>query len=240
MIVEITCLFIVLLFALGLFFRYKKSNKIVFFHPNCLDGGGGERVLWEAIKALHSKIPNEKLYIFSENATKEAANKKILNCFKIQPPENLDYINVGPARFLTPGYFKRLTLIRQAISSMYYGFKCLFKCVPSIIIDTTGAPFASIIWKLFGGCTVIQYIHYPFISTDMLLSVKAKDVQFNNDNSIAKSNFLTNLKTCYYSILCYFYSLTSYFTDIVMVNSSWTSNHIRSILFFLHVIVLIL
>lgn len=229
MFVEIFCVFVILLFIIGIYLRSKKTDKIVFFHPNCLDGGGGEKVLWQAIKALHTQCPDLPLSIYSQNATTEKANESVFRCFKVNPPTNLSYINVGPATFLLPGRFKHLTLILQALSSMLYAFKCLFKCVPAVVIDTTGAPFGTAIWKLFGGCTVILYVHYPFISTDMLHSVQSKQSKFNNDATIAKSSFLTNLKSYYYSLLAFFYSFTGRFSDVVMVNSTWTSNHIHSI-----------
>ena len=37
--------------------NYKGERTIVvgFFHPYCNAGGGGERVLWTALRALHNK-----------------------------------------------------------------------------------------------------------------------------------------------------------------------------------------
>lgn len=35
--------------------RKQKGTVIAFFHPYCNAGGGGERVLWAAIKAIQSK-----------------------------------------------------------------------------------------------------------------------------------------------------------------------------------------
>lgn len=37
----------------------KDDTKIIaFFHPYCNSGGGGERVLWVALRALQQKYPN--------------------------------------------------------------------------------------------------------------------------------------------------------------------------------------
>lgn len=35
--------------------RKQKGIVVAFFHPYCNAGGGGERVLWAAIKAIQSK-----------------------------------------------------------------------------------------------------------------------------------------------------------------------------------------
>lgn len=35
--------------------RKQKGTVVAFFHPYCNAGGGGERVLWAAIKAIQSK-----------------------------------------------------------------------------------------------------------------------------------------------------------------------------------------
>ncbi|KAH0785351.1 glycosyltransferase family 4 protein [Histomonas meleagridis] len=211
----------------ALYFRRKKKNSVVFFHPNCLDCAGGERVLWAAVDSLKDK--NIDIAIYSQECTYDQAKEKIFKSFDMVIPSHLRFINVGTADFIKPGRYPRFTLIMQALSSIVYVFKCLMKEVPSVVIDTTGAPFASFVWKLFGGCTVIFYIHYPYISTDMLSKVKSNETSFNNDQEIAKSSFLTNIKILYYRILCFFYSLTSKFMDITMVNSTWTSNHIESI-----------
>lgn len=44
-----------------LFYAIKKINQkslktVAFFHPNCCDGGGGERVFWSFINTFLTKI----------------------------------------------------------------------------------------------------------------------------------------------------------------------------------------
>ena len=44
------------------------NGKVVaFFHPFCNAGGGGERVMWSAIKALHQRYPQHCYIIYSGN-----------------------------------------------------------------------------------------------------------------------------------------------------------------------------
>lgn len=228
---SIKMIFVILLFilliavVLSLYFRSQRKKSVAFFHPNCLDCAGGERVLWGIIDSL--KNEDLDLVIYSENCNYEQAKEKIYSRFDLCIPSKLRFVNVGSAYFLKK--FPRFTLLLQAVSSIAYVFQCLFKEVPSVVIDTTGAPFASFVWKLFGGCTVIYYIHYPFISTDMLESIKENKSSFNNDEKISKSNVLTRIKIIYYKLLCWFYKLTGRFMDTIMVNSTWTSNHIETL-----------
>ena len=220
-------LVVLALILLAVYYRTKRKNSVAFFHPNCLDCGGGEKVLWAAVMALKDKLP--EINIYAQNATNEEAEQKVNKSFQIQLPSNLHYINAGSADFIKPGYFKHFTLIFQALGSVVYAFKCLNLYVPDVIIDTTGAPFATLVWKIFGGCKVILYIHYPFISTNMLERVTSGQNNYNNNERIAKSKLLTNIKLIYYRILAWIYSFVGTFADVITVNSTWTGNHIRKI-----------
>ena len=213
------------LVALAVYFRSRRKPVIAFFHPNCMDCGGGEKVLWAAVDA----IKNENLAIFAENANYEDAKKKLRDRFQMDIPEKLEFVNVGPAEFLRPNKFPRFTLILQALSSLVYAVRCLCKMVPAVVIDTTGAPFAVLVWKLLGGCKVVLYIHYPFISTDMLSDVEHRRNSMNNKGDIATSTLKTRIKVLYYRALCALYAVTGKFTSCNMVNSTWTSNHIETI-----------
>ena len=223
----ILIIFVLSILLLRLYFISKRQKIVTFFHPNCMDCAGGERVLWAAVDALKDKVPEIAMY--SVNNTHDEAREKIKKHFNLDIPSNLRFINVGPAAFLEPHRFPRLTLIFQALSSMVYALKCLFKFVPSVVIDSTGAPFAAPIWKILGGCTVIFYTHYPYISTDMLQVVESRKESYNNKGAVAKSSFLSTIKVYYYRIMCKLYGLTGKFVDLMTVNSSWTAGHITQI-----------
>ena len=119
--------------------------------------------------------------------------------------------------------------MRQALGSMRYAFKCLIKYVPAVVIDTTGAPFANIVWKVLGGCKVVLYTHYPFISTDMFNDVKDRVSSVNNTESIVRSPFLTRVKLWYYRALGLAYGFVGSMCDVSMANSTWTGNHIEKL-----------
>lgn len=75
------------------------------------------------------------------------------------------------------------------------------------------------------GCTVISYTHYPTISTDMLHRVETGRIMYNNTGRFRQ------LRIIYYKLFAHLYGICGYFADIVMVNSTWTYNHINSIFY---------
>jgi len=141
------------------------------------------------------------LVVYAENATAEAAADKPHAQFAMSVPKGLRFVSVGPAAFLKPGRFKHFTLILQALCSVVYAFKCLLRAVSSVVIDTTGAPFAAPVWKLLGGCSVVFYVHCPFISSDMLSNVCEQRAATNKAADVARSWPRTRLKIVYFWLL---------------------------------------
>jgi hypothetical protein len=56
-------------------------------------------------------------------------------------------------------------MIGQALGSARLAWECLRADTPDVFIDTIGAPFALPVAKLFAGCRVAAYVHYPTITT---------------------------------------------------------------------------
>jgi len=112
---------------------------------------------------------------------------------------------------------------------MILGWEALSLVTPHIFIDTMGYAFTYPIFKIFGGCRVACYVHYPTISMDMLSMIFERRPSYNNDSRIAQSKFKTLLKYCYYLWFAKLYGFMGSFSEIVMVNSSWTRSHINSI-----------
>ena len=92
-----------------------------------------------------------------------------------------------------------------------------------------GYSFVFPIFRFFGGCKVACYVHYPTISTDMLGKVTSRAAAFNNNSFISRSPVLTRIKTIYYKLFAFIYGITGRSADAVMVNSSWTEDHINEI-----------
>jgi alpha-1,2-mannosyltransferase len=82
-----------------------------------------------------------------------------------------------------------------------------------------------------------SYVHYPFISLDMIDKVKNRKSDFNNDQrlfinvnfSISNSFIKTKLKLFYYQAIFIVYKLNGYFVDFSQTNSTWTHDHMSKI-----------
>jgi alpha-1,2-mannosyltransferase len=83
--------------------------------------------------------------------------------------------------------------------------------------------------RIFGGCQVVAYVHYPTISSDMIGRVASRESSHNNADDVASSSIYTAVKLIYYRCFAFIYSIVGSFAHIVMTNSSWTKGHIDSL-----------
>uniref|UniRef100_A0A8C8M7G8 GDP-Man:Man(3)GlcNAc(2)-PP-Dol alpha-1,2-mannosyltransferase n=1 Tax=Oncorhynchus tshawytscha TaxID=74940 RepID=A0A8C8M7G8_ONCTS len=105
----------------------------------------------------------------------------------------------------------------------------LTEFVPGVYIDSMGYAFTLLVLKYLGICHVASYVHYPAISTDMLSVVRERNPRFNNADYISNNLFLSAVKFVYYYLLELLYGLAGSCSDVVIVNSSWTLNHILTL-----------
>lgn len=87
------CVLITTLLALTLGFalfviNVRKSNKraVGFFHPFTNDGGGGERVLWCAVKAIQEECPDldSVIYTGDHDASSQSLKARAIERFGVQ------------------------------------------------------------------------------------------------------------------------------------------------------------
>lgn len=74
-------------------------------------------------------------------------------------------------------------------------------------------------------CECRAYVHYPFISEDMVAKIRERRVDFNNNSDISHSNVKTNLKLIYYRIILLFYKIVRISISAAQANSTWTYDH---------------
>ncbi|KAL3270520.1 hypothetical protein HHI36_021059 [Cryptolaemus montrouzieri] len=202
--------------------------KVGIFHPYCNAGGGGERVLWVAVEALQKRYPNAQFYIYSGDidvAPLEILQnvKKIMN---IDIEKNVKFIYLTKRPWIEASKYPVFTLLGQALGSIYLGFEALNNFTPDIMIDTIGLTFAMLVFKYMGGCKTGSYIHYPIITKEMTKRVMNREAMYNNNSLIARSPFLTLGKLIYYRYFALMYSFAGKFSDITLVNSTFTQEHL--------------
>ena len=206
--------------------------SVGFFHPYCNAGGGGERVLWSAVKVTQTRYPAVKIVVYTGDT--EAAPDMILakarDRFNMNISDrNLSFVYLHKRRFVEAQYYPHFTMLGQSLGSLVLGVEALLSFVPSIYIDTMGYSATLPLFKYCGGCLVGCYVHYPTISTDMLDQVQSKRAAYNNRGFIAGSPLASFVKLRYYKIFAWLYSQCGSVADTVMVNSSWTEEHIRQL-----------
>jgi len=206
-------------------------KTIGFFHPYCDAGGGGERVLWCAIKALRRRFPSSAKFVVYTGDLQSAPDqilKRAASRFQIELTEkDVEFVYLHKRRWVEAKTFPRFTLIGQSLGSLILGYEALSKFWPDIYIDTMGYAFTLPLFKLFGGCKTACYVHYPTISTDMLDQVRSRTKAHNNRSFISNSWVLSYAKLQYYRIFAALYGRAGRYSDLTMVNSSWTEGHIN-------------
>ena len=218
----------------------KKSSKltIAFFHPYCDTGGGGERVLWCAINAMKRQFPEAQYVVYTGDVhvSGEQILSKAQNRFQIQnmnwmkdSDNGVKFIYLHKRAWVEAKTYPRFTLLGQSLGSIYLAWEAIMKLCPDIYIDTTGYAFTLPLFKNLGKCKVGCYVHYPTISSDMLRLVKSRSSTYNNASGISQSWILSSIKLRYYKIFAFLYRVAGQYSDVTMVNSSWTEDHIRSL-----------
>ena len=133
--------------------------------------------------------------------------------------------------FLLPS--SRLSLLVESLRTMRLAWKALtysWELMPDIFVDTTGYAFSYLIANLCFGCRVWAYVHYPTISTDMLQLVwEQRRAAYNHASYIAQSKLATYAKLAYYCGFAFLYGIAGSMAHVVLVNSTWTCNHVASL-----------
>ncbi|KAK3812253.1 MAG: mannosyltransferase [Benniella sp.] len=213
----------------------KKNTPYViagFFHPYCNAGGGGERVLWTAIRDIQQKYPNvlSVVYTGDTDVDKDSILERVRTRMNIElDPSMIGFKFLKKRHWVEGENWSRFTLIGQSFGSILLGWEALMHVVPDIWIDSMGYAFTYPAARVFGGCQVVAYVHYPTISSDMIGRVASRESSHNNANDVASSSIYTAVKLIYYRCFAFIYSIVGSFAHIVMVNSSWTKGHIDSL-----------
>ncbi|XP_030056302.1 GDP-Man:Man(3)GlcNAc(2)-PP-Dol alpha-1,2-mannosyltransferase isoform X3 [Microcaecilia unicolor] len=161
---------------------------------------------------------------------KDVTGEQIINGafrrFNIKLTQPVKFIFLEKRYLVEAQLYPHFTLLGQSLGSIFLGWEALVKCIPDIYIDSMGYAFTLPLFKYLGNCRVGCYIHYPTISADMLSVVRNQDVRFNNSAFITNHPILSKVKLAYYYMFAYIYGWVGSCSDIIMVNSTWTLNHI--------------
>ncbi|KAL8889735.1 MAG: hypothetical protein Q9215_003032 [Flavoplaca cf. flavocitrina] len=206
---------------------------IGFFHPFCNAGGGGERVLWAAIKATQKRWPKAVCCIYTgdHEAGKNEILERVQNRFNIKlHPPTVVFLYLSTRYYVLSSTWPRFSLLGQSLGSIVLAFDAFSLLVPDIFIDTMGYAFALAFSKFcFSKIPTGAYVHYPTISTDMLGSLDTSPALGKGLNAGTGKGLRGFLKKRYWHLFANLYSRVGGSVDLVMTNSSWTASHIRTL-----------
>ncbi|XP_034033867.1 GDP-Man:Man(3)GlcNAc(2)-PP-Dol alpha-1,2-mannosyltransferase-like [Thalassophryne amazonica] len=204
---------------------------VAFFHPYCNAGGGGERVLWCAIRTLQNRYAGINFVVYTGDlgVTSQQILQGARRRFNIMLPRPVQFVFLRHRLLVEPSLFPHFTLLGQSMGSIFLGWEALMEFVPDLYVDTMGYAFTLPLFRYLGGCSVASYVHYPTISTDMLSVVRERNPRFNNPHFVSNSLFLSAFKVVYYCMFALLYGMAGSCSDLIMVNSSWTLDHILSL-----------
>ncbi|KAJ8617411.1 hypothetical protein MRB53_013597 [Persea americana] len=209
--------------------RNSRKRAVGFFHPYTNDGGGGERVLWCALRAIQEEDSDLDCIVYTgDDASPQSLVARAFDRFGVkllQPPQ---VVHLNRRKWIEESTYPHFTMIGQSFGSVYLSWEALCKFTPLFYFDTSGYAFTYPLARLFG-CKVICYTHYPTISSDMVSRVSQRSSMYNNDALIAGSSWLSRCKVIYYMFFSWMYGLVGSCAHLVMVNSSWTRSHINEL-----------
>ena len=208
-------------------FEAQWDGVVGFLHPFCNAGGGGERVLWAAIKATQERYPKAICVVYTgdHESSKAMILERVSKRFDIRlHPPTIAFLYLNTRDLVVANSWPHFTLLGQAVGSLFMAYDALSLMVPDVFVDTMGYAFSTAFCKIFfPEIPTGAYVHYPFIGTHMVKSLTADAGQGVNAGS---GKGLRGFgKTLYWKILVGLYVLAGRSLDVVMANSSWTRAH---------------
>ena len=202
-----------------------------FLHPFCNAGGGGERVLWAAIKATQKRWPKAICVVYTgdHDAAKSTILERVAQRFNIHlRSSTVVFLYLQTRHWVLSPTWPHFTLLGQSLGSFIMAYDAFSLLVPDILIDTMGYSFALALSKLlFPNIPTGAYVHYPTISTDMLDSLHAEAGK--GVNAGTGKGLRGFVKRQYWHAYASLYRSSGGGIDIVMTNSSWTQAHIKTL-----------
>ncbi|KAF3077613.1 hypothetical protein CFAM422_000815 [Trichoderma lentiforme] len=210
------------------------DGVVGFFHPFCNAGGGGERVLWAAIRATQDRWPRAKCFVYTgdRTLTKGAVLNRIKTRFNIElHAPTVQFLDLSKTRWVLASRWPVFTLLGQSLGSIVLAWDAFSLLVPDVFIDTMGYAFALSLSKLlFRSVPTGAYVHYPTISTDMLESLDPTSaVGSQGVNAGRGTGAKGAVKKAYWHLFALLYSIVGSSIDVVMTNSTWTQGHVKSL-----------
>ena len=167
------------LVLVGLLASWLRSGRRVersvgFFHPFTSDGGGGERVLWCAVREVQSADGAVETVVYTgDDLSGVELARRAADRFGVVLPRPIAVVRLATRHLTRPERYPAFTMLGQAFGSAVCTAEALSLYRPDVFFDTTGHAFGYPLARL-AGCRVAAYVHYPAVSTDMIRRVRRR------------------------------------------------------------------
>ena len=156
---------------LSLRLRVVRARRVLgVLHPYANDGGGGERVLWVALRELLARhqLQGWRVVVYTgDAASDDEIRAATLSRFGVDVPESVEFVRLRSRRVVEPSSYPVATLLGQAVGSLLLLLEALARAPPSVLLDTTGYGYCYAAAKALGVRRVGCYVHYPILSSEM-------------------------------------------------------------------------
>lgn len=202
-----------------------------FFHPYANNGGGGEKVLWHAVRATLAEDDRNIVAVYTTNTDAEPLQilAKASDKFGVSvDSRRVVFIYLRRyARLIDDSYWKRFTLAGQLAGLVLLAAEALYELTPDVWIDTMHLPgsYWLVAWTV--KIPVVAYVHFPIVQGDMFSKLRVRSV--GDLVRCSPRHFRDAAKFVYWLLLCGLYAYLGSCVDITLANGSWTFERIGGI-----------
>ena len=203
--------------------KYPMARVVIYTGDGCAKKEEKKRLLERAKERFSVDIKMEDDSV----RERENANKNAPSLQPLSP--SIEFKRVYFRTLTQSKWYPVATILGQMVGIIVVAVEAISGFAPDVFVDTIGAAWAyPFIWFFCGESTkIVSYVHYPTISSDMCERVKKGSLIYNNGALFSEVRVLKQMKIFYYTILMSLYGYCGgSFADVIVVNSSWTKNHI--------------
>lgn len=202
-----------------------------FFHPYANNGGGGERVLWHAVRAtlLSNDLNIAAIYTTNNDSSPNQILEKVQNKFNISDLDSsrILFIYLKKYAHLIDGdYWKLFTLIGQIFGAMVLSLTAMLELSPDVWIDTMGLPGSYMLVNSILKIPIMSYVHYPIIQPEMFRKLKFQNVSQIRNIRLQIRDIFELGKFVYWKLMFYLYKYLGSSVVVTLANGTWTYNKI--------------
>lgn len=204
-----------------------------FFHPYADNGGGGERVLWNAVAATLLADRRNIVAIYTTSLDVEPLQMvaRAQAKFRISGLDPGRVVFVYLRRFgswIDERSWPRFTLLGQMVGLAVLALEAMYELSPDIWVDTMGLPGSYAVARTLS-VPIVAYVHYPVLQPEMFAKLRFPSFSHLRSYTFSATDTAAVAKLVYWLALYYAYKYLGSLVDIVLANGSWTLDHLEEV-----------